>query len=89
MGKRLVVPDEAVLDSGTQQLVFIDKGQGTFEPRDVNVGARVDGYAEILTGLSAGERVVTSANFLIDSESQLKTAVGGMGAMPGMEMGKK
>ncbi|MBZ0170183.1 PTS cellobiose transporter subunit IIB [Candidatus Methylomirabilis lanthanidiphila] len=89
LGKRLVVPDEAVLDSGTQQLVFIDKGQGTFEPRDVNVGARVDGYAEILTGLSAGERVVTSANFLIDSESQLKTAVGGMGAMPGMEMGKK
>lgn len=88
LGKRLVVPDEALLDSGTRQLVFIDKGQGTFEPRDVKVGARVEGYAEILAGLSAGERVVTSANFLIDSESQLKTAVGGMGGMPGMEMGK-
>ncbi|MCZ7627119.1 MAG: efflux RND transporter periplasmic adaptor subunit [Candidatus Methylomirabilis sp.] len=89
LGKRLVVPDEALLDSGTRQLVFIDKGQGTFEPRDVKVGARVEGYAEILAGLSAGERVVTSANFLIDSESQLKTAVGGMGGMPGMEMGKR
>lgn len=88
-GKRLVVPDEALLDSGTRQLVFIDKGQGTFEPRDVKVGARVEGYAEILAGLSAGERVVTSANFLIDSESQLKAAVGAMGGMSGMEMGPK
>lgn len=88
-GKRLVVPDEALLDSGTRQLVFIDKGQGTFEPRDVKVGARADGYTEILAGLSAGERVVTSANFLIDSESQLKTAVGGMGGMSGMEMAPK
>jgi Cu(I)/Ag(I) efflux system membrane fusion protein len=82
LGRRLVVPDEAVLDSGTQQLVFIDKGEGTFEPRDVKVGARVDGYTEILAGLSAGEKVVTSANFLIDSESQLKTAIG---TMPGMK----
>jgi Cu(I)/Ag(I) efflux system membrane fusion protein len=89
LGKRLVVPDEAVLDSGTRQLIFIDKGQGTFEPRDVKVGARVDGYTEILAGLSAGEKVVTSANFLIDSESQLKAAIGGMGSMPGMEMGPK
>jgi Cu(I)/Ag(I) efflux system membrane fusion protein len=89
LGKRLVVPDEAVLDSGTRQLIFIDKGQGTFEPRDVKVGARVDGYTEILAGLSAGEKVVTSANFLIDSESQLKAAVGGMGSMPGMDMGPK
>ena len=88
-GKRLVVPDEAVLDSGTQQLVFIDKGQGTFVPRDVKVGARVEGYVEILVGLSAGERVVTSANFLIDSESQLKAAVGGVRSMSGMEMAPK
>ncbi len=89
LGKRLVVPDEAILDSGTKQLVFIDKGQGTFEPRDVKVGARVDGYTEVLAGLASGERVVTSANFLIDSESQLKAAIGGMGSMPGMEMGPK
>jgi Cu(I)/Ag(I) efflux system membrane fusion protein len=89
LGKRLVVPDEALLDSGTRQLVFIDKGQGTFEPRDVKVGVRTDAYAEILAGLSVGDRVVTSANFLIDSESQLKSAVGGMGGMPGMEMDPK
>ncbi len=89
LGKRLVVPDEAILDTGTKQLVFIDKGQGTFEPRDVKVGARVDGYTEVLAGLASGERVVTSANFLIDSESQLKAAIGGMGSMPGMEMGPK
>jgi Cu(I)/Ag(I) efflux system membrane fusion protein len=89
LGKRLVVPEEAVLDSGTTQLVFIDKGQGTFEPRDVKVGARVDRYTEILAGLSAGEKVVTSANFLIDSESQLKAAIGGMGSMSGMDMGPK
>ncbi|MDE2483795.1 MAG: efflux RND transporter periplasmic adaptor subunit [candidate division NC10 bacterium] len=89
LGKRLAVPDEAILDSGTQQLVFIDRGQGTFEPREVKVGTRADGYTEILAGLSAGERVVTSANFLIDSESQLKTAVGGMRGMSGMEMGPK
>ncbi len=88
-GKRLVVPDEAILDSGTQQLVFIDGGQGTFVPREVTVGVRADGYTEILTGLSAGERVVTSANFLIDSESQLKAVVGGMRGMPGMEMAPK
>jgi len=89
LGKRLVVPDEAILDSGTQQLVFIDKGQGTFEPRQVTIGARVDGATEILSGLEAGERVVTSANFLIDSESQLKAAIGGMAGMPGMEMSPK
>lgn len=88
-GKRLVVPDEAILDSGTQQLVFIDKGQGTFVPREVKVGARADGYTEILAGLSVGEKVVTSANFLIDSESQLKAAVGGMRDMSGMEMAPK
>lgn len=89
VGRRLVVPDEALIDSGTRQLVFIDKGQGTFEPRDVKVGIRTEGYVEILAGLSVGEKVVTSANFLIDSESQLKTAVGGKGSMSGMEMGKK
>jgi membrane fusion protein, copper/silver efflux system len=55
----------------------------------VKVGVRVEGYAEILAGLSAGERVVTSANFLIDSESQLKAAVGGMRDMSGMEMAPK
>lgn len=80
LGKRLAVPEEAVLDSGTRQIVFVAKGEGLFEPREVKLGTQVEGYYEVLSGLSKGEKVVTSANFLIDSESRLKAA---MGAMPG------
>ncbi|GJL53025.1 MAG: PTS cellobiose transporter subunit IIB [Nitrospirales bacterium] len=86
-GKRLVVPTTAVLDSGTEQLVFIDQGQGMFEPRKVTVGVQTrDGY-EIVDGITTGELVVTRGNFLVDSESNLKAATEMM--MPGMEMGKK
>jgi len=74
----LAVPDSALIDTGVRQVVIIDKGDGRFEPRDVKVGAKGDGYYEILKGVSAGEAVVTSANFLIDSESNLKAALGGM-----------
>jgi Cu(I)/Ag(I) efflux system membrane fusion protein len=56
--------------------VFVDRGQGFFEPRQVRVGEQSDGRVEILSGLKAGERIVISGNFLIDSESQLKTAMG-------------
>lgn len=80
LGRKLAVPEEAVLDSGTRQIVFVDKGEGLFEPREVKLGTKVDNYYEVLSGLSRGEKVVTSANFLIDSESRLKAA---MGAMPG------
>ena len=85
-GKRLVVPQEAVLDSGTEQTIFIAHEGGYFEPRKVELGAKVDHNVIILGGLKAGERVVTSANFLVDSESKLKSAAGGMG-MPGMNHG--
>ena len=68
-------------------MAIVDKGAGFFEPREIKVGAKVDNYYEVITGLKAGERVVTSANFLIDSESQLKEALGGMAGMPGMEHG--
>jgi membrane fusion protein, copper/silver efflux system len=81
-GKRLVVPQEAVMDSGAEALVFVAHEGGYFEPRKVTVGAKVDNTLIVLGGLKAGERVVTSANFLIDSESKLKSAAGGMG-MPG------
>jgi Cu(I)/Ag(I) efflux system membrane fusion protein len=81
---RLTVPAEAVLDSGEQKTVFVDRGNGFFEPRQVRIGQREGEHIEILSGLSAGERVVTSGNFLIDSESQLKAAASGMGGMPGM-----
>jgi len=72
MGNRLAVPDDAVLDTGTRQIVYVDKGEGYFEPREVKLGTRADGYREVLSGLKAGERVARSATFLIDSEAQLK-----------------
>ena len=86
-GERLVVPNTAVLDSGTEQLVFVDRGQGMYEPRKVTIGARTREWYEIQAGLKAGERVVTIGNFLIDSESNLKAATEMM--MPGMDMGTK
>jgi Cu(I)/Ag(I) efflux system membrane fusion protein len=73
----VAVPDSAILDSGTRQAVLIDKGQGRFEPRDVKIGRRGGGYVEIKEGVSEGESVVTSANFLIDAESNLKAALKG------------
>ena len=73
----LAVPDSAVLDTGSRQAVFIDKGRGEFEPRDVKLGHRGDGYVEIREGVSDGEPVVVSANFLIDAESNLKAALKG------------
>ncbi len=78
LGRKLVVPEDAVMDSGTMQMVFVDRGQGHFESRHIQAGVKVQGYYEVLSGLREGERVVTSANFLIDSESQLKGALGGM-----------
>ncbi len=75
---RLTVPAEAVLDAGERKTVFVDRGNGYFEPRQVETGDRLDGRVVILKGLAAGERVVTSGNFLIDSESQLKAAAAGM-----------
>jgi membrane fusion protein, copper/silver efflux system len=85
-GKQVVVPQEAVLDSGAEQMVFVAYEGGYFEPRKVQLGAKVTNEFIVLGGLKAGERIVTSANFLIDSESKLKSAAGGMG-MPGMDHG--
>jgi len=71
---RLSVPAEAVLDSGLRKTVFVDRGNGYLEPRQVETGERFGDRIEILRGLRAGERIVTSGNFLIDSESQLQGA---------------
>jgi membrane fusion protein, copper/silver efflux system len=84
LGQRLAVPEGAIIDTGVRQMAIIDKGNGYFEPREVKVGSKVDNYYEVIKGLKVGERVVTSANFLIDSESKLKEAMGGM-SMPGMD----
>jgi RND family efflux transporter MFP subunit len=85
-GRRLVAPQEAVLDSGSEQLVFVAHEGGYFEPRRIRLGPKVDNNFIVLGGLKAGEKIVTSANFLIDSESRLKSSAGGMG-MPGMSHG--
>jgi membrane fusion protein, copper/silver efflux system len=84
-GRKLAVPDEAVLDSGLRKVVFLDKGEGRFEPAEVKIGDKFDGYYEVLAGLSPGERILASASFLLDSESRLKEAMGAMAGMPGME----
>jgi len=78
-GKVLAVPDSAVLDTGTRQLVLVGQGEGAFEPRPVKLGMRADDYIEVLDGIKAGENVVVSANFLIDAESNLKAALGVFG----------
>ncbi|WGS23307.1 MULTISPECIES: efflux RND transporter periplasmic adaptor subunit [unclassified Bradyrhizobium] len=79
----LAVPESAVLDDGTRQEVLIDKGDGRFEPRGVKLGGRGGGYVEIAEGVSEGDRVVTSANFLIDAESNLKAALKGFAEASG------
>ena len=71
----LAVPDSAVIDSGDRQIVLVNKGEGRFEPRAVQLGRHGPGYVEIRDGLKDGENVVTSANFLIDAESNLKSAL--------------
>jgi membrane fusion protein, copper/silver efflux system len=81
---RLTVPADAVLNAGERKTVFIDRGSGYFEPRQVKTGEREGDRIQILSGLSGGERIVTSGNFLIDSESQMKAAASGMGGMAGM-----
>ena len=75
----VAIPVSAVLDTGTRQVVLIERNAGTFEPREVQLGARGDGYVEALQGVADGERVVINGNFLIDSESNLKAALGSLG----------
>jgi Cu(I)/Ag(I) efflux system membrane fusion protein len=83
----LSVPNSAVLDSGTRQVVLVAMGEGRFEPRPVQLGLRSDGWVQVLGGIKPGERVVTSANFLIDAESNLRAALQGFadGAKPPSE----
>jgi Cu(I)/Ag(I) efflux system membrane fusion protein len=81
----LGVPESAVLDSGTRQAVLVDKGEGRFEPREVKLGRRGGGYVEIIDGVTEGEAVVTSANFLIDAESNLKAALKGFAEADGTQ----
>jgi membrane fusion protein, copper/silver efflux system len=74
----VAVPDSAVIDTGTRQVVILDKGEGRFEPREVKIGTQGGGLTEIRSGIASGDRVVVAANFLIDAESNLKAALSGM-----------
>lgn len=85
LGTRLAIPQEAVIESGQKQVVFLHHGGGRLEPRLIKTGIKTGEWYEVLEGIQEGEHVVTSANFLIDSESRLKAVVEGMGGMAGMK----
>ena len=81
-GKVLTIPTSAAIHSGTRQTVLVELARGRFEPREVKLGVQGNDYVEVLEGLGAGEKVVTAANFLIDSESNLKAAFSSMDSKP-------
>ena len=81
----LSVPEEAVLDSGTRKIVFVDKGDGHYEAKEVKVGTKMEGFYQVLSGLKEGEKIAASSAFLLDSESRLSEAMGAMAGMAGME----
>ncbi len=72
LGKRLAVPASAVIDTGLRQIVYVDRGGGNFEPRQITTGVKTDTMVEVLSGLKPGDRVATAGTFLIDSESRLE-----------------
>ncbi|MEW6739524.1 MAG: efflux RND transporter periplasmic adaptor subunit [Nitrospirota bacterium] len=72
IGNKLAIPEDAIIDTGTRQIVYVDRGEGYFEPREVMLGLRAEGLREVIMGLKAGEKVASSATFLIDSEAKLK-----------------
>jgi len=78
LGERLSVPASAVIETGTRAVVFVDRADGVFEPREIGVGLRLAETYEVLTGLQEGERILTSGNFFVDSESKLKAALAAM-----------
>lgn len=84
-GAGIVIPDSALIHSGARSIVFVDRGDGNLEPREIKLGVRLDQSVEVLEGLAAGENVVVSGNFLIDSESQLKAAL--RASTPGKDAG--
>jgi len=88
VGEVLAVPEAAVFHTGTTHLAFVDKGQGLLEPREVTLGVTAEGYTEVRAGLTEGEPVVTSGNFLIDSESRLKAALQGASGGAGHQHGQ-
>jgi Cu(I)/Ag(I) efflux system membrane fusion protein/cobalt-zinc-cadmium efflux system membrane fusion protein len=76
LGRQLVIPASGALQSGTRVIAFLDHGNGYLEPREIEIGPRLDDHVVVLKGLKAGDKIVSSANFLVDSEAQLQAAIG-------------
>ena len=82
LGRQLVIPASGALQAGTREIAFIDHGNGYLEPREIQIGPHLDDHVVVLKGLKAGERIVSSANFLLDSEAQLQAAIGSFAPPP-------
>jgi len=82
LGRQLIIPASGVLQSGTREIAFIDRGQGNLEPRVIQTGLQVDDSVVVISGLKAGDRIVSSANFLVDSEAQLQSVLGSFSPLP-------
>lgn len=82
LGRQLVIPASGVLQAGTREIAFIDHGQGNLEPRIIETGPQVDDSVVVLKGLQPGDRIVSSANFLVDSEAQLQSVLGSFSPLP-------
>jgi Cu(I)/Ag(I) efflux system membrane fusion protein len=87
-GPMVALPEQAVIDSGLRQVVLVERGEGTYEPRPVRLGAHVPGFVQVLEGVKPGERVVTQATFLIDAESNLRAALSAFDPAAGKGEGK-
>ncbi len=82
LGRQLMIPASGVLQAGTQEIAFLDHGNGYLEPREIEIGPRLDDHVVVLKGLQAGDKIVSSANFLVDSEAQLQAAIGSFAPPP-------
>lgn len=82
LGRQLVIPASGVLQAGTREIAFIDHGQGNLEPRAIQTGPQIDDSVIVLSGLKPGDEIVSSANFLVDSEAQLQSAIGSFSPLP-------
>jgi Cu(I)/Ag(I) efflux system membrane fusion protein/cobalt-zinc-cadmium efflux system membrane fusion protein len=82
LGRQLVIPASGVLQTGSREIAFLDRGEGYLEPREIQVGPRLDDHVVVLKGLRVGDRIVSSANFLVDSEAQLQAALGSFAPPP-------
>jgi RND family efflux transporter MFP subunit len=82
LGRQLVIPSSGVLQAGTREIAFLDRGQGNLEPRVIETGPQIDDSVVVLSGLKPGDRIVSSANFLVDSEAQIQSVLGSFSPLP-------